>query len=110
MSEVKLSKRQVQMLGFLDQGLSNTEIAQQAGISEHTVKVHMWRLFRRINVTNRGTAAAWWRQNGGPKKESIEEAYARGFADCEKGFKEAMDVLMNLAKKANKAPRVSLAS
>jgi ATP/maltotriose-dependent transcriptional regulator MalT len=43
----KLSKRQKQLIVMLDRGLSNREIADELGISEHTVKVHLWRLFRR---------------------------------------------------------------
>jgi DNA-binding CsgD family transcriptional regulator len=46
----KLSKRQKQLLKLLDDGLSNRDIAEQLGISEHTVKVHLWRLFRRLDV------------------------------------------------------------
>lgn len=49
----KLSKRQKQLLVMLDRGLSNREIAEELGISEHTVKVHLWRLFRRLNVKSR---------------------------------------------------------
>ena len=42
----KLSKRQKQLILMLDQGLSNKDIADMLTISEHTVKVHFWRLFR----------------------------------------------------------------
>ena len=46
----KLSKRQKQLIVMLDRGLSNREIADELGISEHTVKVHLWRLFRRLGA------------------------------------------------------------
>ncbi len=49
----KLSKRQKQLLVMLDKGLSNRDIADSLSISEHTVKVHLWRLFRRLNVKSR---------------------------------------------------------
>lgn len=52
-TDQKLSKRQKQLLLLLDSGLSNREIAEQLGISEHTVKVHLWRLFRRLGVKSR---------------------------------------------------------
>lgn len=58
---IKLTKRMKQMLTMLDQGLTNGQIAEKIGISEHTVKVHMWRMFVRIGVENRGQASAWWR-------------------------------------------------
>ncbi|RYZ13139.1 MAG: response regulator transcription factor [Comamonadaceae bacterium] len=52
----KLSKRQTQLIAMLDQGLSNRDIATQLEISEHTVKVHLWRLFRRLGVKSRTQA------------------------------------------------------
>jgi DNA-binding CsgD family transcriptional regulator len=60
---IKLSKRQKQLLAMLDQGLSNREIAEKLDISEHTVKVHFWRLFTRIGVNSRGQALKWWHDN-----------------------------------------------
>lgn len=53
----KLSKRQKQLLVMLDRGLSNRDIAEQLQISEHTVKVHLWRPFRRLNVKSRSQAS-----------------------------------------------------
>jgi DNA-binding CsgD family transcriptional regulator len=61
---IKLSKRQVTILGLLDGGMSNAQLAEALSISEHTVKVHLWRLFRRIDVHSRLEAAKWWRDNG----------------------------------------------
>jgi DNA-binding NarL/FixJ family response regulator len=52
-ADSKLSKRQKQLIVMLDRGLSNREIAEELGISEHTVKVHLWRLFRRLGVKSR---------------------------------------------------------
>lgn len=60
----KLSKRQKQLIVMLDQGLSNRDIAEQLAISEHTVKVHMWRLFRRLGVKSRTQALHFARENG----------------------------------------------
>lgn len=60
----KLSKRQSQLLVALEQGLSNRDIADRLGISEHTVKVHLWRLFRRLGVKSRTQAIHTARLNG----------------------------------------------
>ena len=51
--DIKLSKRQKQLILMLDRGLSNRDIAAELSISEHTVKVHLWRLFRRLGVKSR---------------------------------------------------------
>ena len=60
----KLSKRQKQLLILLDKGLSNRDIAENLAISEHTVKVHLWRLFRRLNVKSRSQASHLARTQG----------------------------------------------
>ena len=60
----KLSKRQKQLLVMLDKGLSNRDIAEELKISEHTVKVHLWRLFRRLNVKSRSQASHLARTQG----------------------------------------------
>ncbi|MES2361598.1 MAG: response regulator transcription factor [Pseudomonadota bacterium] len=60
----KLSKRQKQLLNLLDKGMSNRDIAESLQISEHTVKVHLWRLFRRLNVKSRSQASHLARTQG----------------------------------------------
>ncbi|HMS26753.1 MAG TPA: response regulator transcription factor [Burkholderiaceae bacterium] len=60
----KLSKRQLQLLQLLNKGMSNKEISEELGINEHTVKVHLWRLFRRIEVKSRTQAIFYARQQG----------------------------------------------
>lgn len=60
----KLSKRQTQLIAMLDKGMSNRDIAADLEISEHTVKVHLWRLFRRLGVKSRTQALHYARTNG----------------------------------------------
>ena len=60
----KLSKRQKQLIVMLDRGMSNREIADELGISEHTVKVHLWRLFRRLGVKSRTQTIHYARTHG----------------------------------------------
>lgn len=63
-TETKLTKRQRQLIIMLDEGLSNRDIAERLGISEHTVKVHLWRLFRRLGVKSRTQTLHYARLNG----------------------------------------------
>ena len=62
--DTKLSKRQKQLIVMLDEGLSNRDIAERLGISEHTVKVHLWRLFRRLGVKSHTQTLHFARMNG----------------------------------------------
>ncbi len=60
----KITKRQIQLLILSSQGKNNQEIAQILGLSEHTIKVHAWRLYRRLGVNNRLGALAKARKMG----------------------------------------------
>jgi DNA-binding NarL/FixJ family response regulator len=59
-----LTRRESEALELLSQGRSNAEIARELGITEQTVKGHLWRLYRKLGVTNR-TAAARIAENAG---------------------------------------------
>jgi DNA-binding NarL/FixJ family response regulator len=58
-----LSAREVEVLRLAARGLANKQIARNLGISEHTVKVHLGNVFRRIGVSDRTSAAMWARDN-----------------------------------------------
>jgi len=45
--------RQTMVVQALCKGMANKQIAYQLGMSEHTVKVHLRHIMRRLNVTNR---------------------------------------------------------
>ena len=64
LGDTKLSKRQKQLIIMLDRGLGNREIAEELDISEHTVKVHLWRLFRRLGVKSRTQTLHFVRTHG----------------------------------------------
>lgn len=59
-----LSRRQQELLVMLEQGLTNREIGEKLGISEHTIKVHLWRLFKRLDVKSRTQALNYARTHG----------------------------------------------
>jgi DNA-binding NarL/FixJ family response regulator len=53
MQSLKLSRRQKELLPLINLGLSNRKVADHLNLSEHTVKVHLWRFFKKMNVSNR---------------------------------------------------------
>jgi DNA-binding NarL/FixJ family response regulator len=59
----KLSERQIEILALVAVGATNDEIADRLCISPHTVKTHLYRIFKKINVPNRVQAALWAAQN-----------------------------------------------
>lgn len=60
-----LTHRELEIIGLLGSGASNGEIAERLFVSEHTVKSHLYNIFRKIDVHNRIQAVNWARQNLG---------------------------------------------
>ena len=59
----KLSERQIEILAIIAAGATNDEIADRLCISPHTVKKHLYSIFKKINVSNRIQAALWAASN-----------------------------------------------
>ena len=55
-SQLELSKRELEILGLLAQGLSNQEIAGKLFVSLRTVKTHIQNLFDKLDVKRRTQA------------------------------------------------------
>jgi DNA-binding NarL/FixJ family response regulator len=58
-SDVQLTPREAEVLGLVQSGLANKQIARRLGISERTVKAHLTSVFQRIGVVDRTQAALW---------------------------------------------------
>ncbi|MBS0454190.1 MAG: response regulator transcription factor [Proteobacteria bacterium] len=61
---VRLSKRQKQLLVMVDRGRTNNEMALALALAETTVKVHLWKLYRKLDVRNRTEALHFARTHG----------------------------------------------
>ena len=51
-----LTPRELEILGFIAEGLSNKEIAERAYVSENTVKTHSSRVFEKLGARRRTQA------------------------------------------------------
>jgi LuxR family transcriptional regulator of csgAB operon len=58
-----LTPRQVEILALVAVGASNEEIADKLCISRHTVKTHLYKIFKKIDVPNRLQGALWAAKN-----------------------------------------------
>lgn len=61
--EMELTRREMQVLSALCQGGSNLDIADSLFVSEHTVKSHLYSVFRKLEVKNRMQAITWAKRN-----------------------------------------------
>ena len=57
--EELLTKRELEVLKLIAEGLFNKEIAYQLSISEKTVKNHVSNIFKKIGVSDRTQAAVY---------------------------------------------------
>lgn len=62
-TDAGLTKRETQILMKLAEGTSNTQIADALFLSEHTVKTHLYNLYRKVKVKNRTQASNWLKQH-----------------------------------------------
>ncbi|HZR95649.1 MAG TPA: helix-turn-helix transcriptional regulator [Gaiellaceae bacterium] len=53
-----LSAREIEVLEMAAQGLTNTRIAADLGVTIHAVKFHLASIYRKLHVGNRTEAAA----------------------------------------------------
>jgi DNA-binding NarL/FixJ family response regulator len=51
--EGRMTKREAEVVRLAVEGLSNREIGQQLGLTEHTVKNYLFRVFDKLGVSNR---------------------------------------------------------
>jgi len=58
-----LTERQTEILALVAVGATNDEIADKLCISPHTVKTHLYKIFKKVNVPNRVQAALWAAKN-----------------------------------------------
>lgn len=61
-TEVKLTKRERQILKLINDGATNADISAELGVSEHTVKSHLYNVYKKIGVRNRLEASNWVRK------------------------------------------------
>lgn len=59
-----LSQRELDVLKLMTKGYNNRQIADILFISEHTVKVHIRNIFRKIGVNDRTNAVLWAIERG----------------------------------------------
>jgi DNA-binding NarL/FixJ family response regulator len=70
---IPLSPREMEILEFVTNGLSNKEIARRLKISQQTVKNHMTSILKKLNVQDRTQAAVHALRHGWVRIQSEEQ-------------------------------------
>ena len=61
---IRLSKRQERVLALIAAGRADKQISQELGISVHTVRSHLERIYRQHGLHSRSEAVAAWLTQG----------------------------------------------
>lgn len=64
LQELAITKRELEILGLIAQGLSNREIAERLFVSENTIKTHSSRLFDKLGARRRTQAVQLGKELG----------------------------------------------
>ncbi len=56
---ISLTPRERQIMELLHKGLKNTEIAEMLFVSPHTIRTHLYKLYKKIGAKNRIQAMQW---------------------------------------------------
>ncbi len=71
-----LTGREQEIITCVCRGLSNKEVARRLALSEHTVKSHLTRIFRKLNVTSRSKLIAL----AGQSQEATSQTHRKVFS------------------------------
>ncbi|MCP4716843.1 MAG: response regulator transcription factor [Deltaproteobacteria bacterium] len=58
-----LTHREIEILSLVAVGCKNEEVADKLCVSPHTIKTHLYNIYKKINVTNRLQATLWAAKN-----------------------------------------------
>src|ERR1700681_203759 len=76
-----LSKREMDVVRSLAEGLTNREIAERMGLSPHTVKNYLFRVFDKLGVSNRTELLFMTLNQGGNAEDTAGPRPAANLSD-----------------------------
>lgn len=65
--EVLLTSREEQVVALVTDGLSNRNVANELGLSEHTVKKYLFRIFEKLGISSRVELVLYALHHGSPQ-------------------------------------------
>lgn len=69
-----LTYREEQVVALVADGLSNRDVASELGLSEHTVKKYLFRIFDKLGISNRVELVLYAVRNGVPQTAMVASA------------------------------------
>jgi DNA-binding NarL/FixJ family response regulator len=69
-----LTYREEQVVALVADGLSNRDVASELGLSEHTVKKYLFRIFDQLGISNRVELVLYAVHHGVPQTALVASA------------------------------------
>jgi DNA-binding NarL/FixJ family response regulator len=66
--EKLLTSREEQVVALVADGLSNRDVASELGLSEHTVKKYLFRIFEKLGISSRVELVLYALNQGAPQQ------------------------------------------
>jgi DNA-binding CsgD family transcriptional regulator len=106
-----LSKRELEVVRCLVQGLTNREIAEKMGLSQHTIKNYLFRIFDKLGVSSRTELLFMTlSQNNSPEESLLHEGPRQALQHHDQHQDEAtLGFLEKAAEKGIPAAQLALA-
>ncbi len=101
-----LSKRELQVVNCLAEGLSNREIAKRLELSQHTVKNHLFRVFDKLGVSSRIELLFMTLTPSGSTQSITENSMRNSGSDASR---DEFDMLQKAAEAGLPAAQLALA-
>ena len=60
----RIEKESELLARLASSGAKTTDLAQELGVAEQTIKFHLTNIYRKLGVENRTEAAVWAREHG----------------------------------------------
>lgn len=76
--DINLTPREWEVLSLVAVGMQNKNIASDLSLSQHTVKLHIHNVLKKIGVSNRTCAASWYNSSRG-RTQGAQEMTGQNF-------------------------------
>jgi two-component system, NarL family, nitrate/nitrite response regulator NarL len=104
-----LSKRELEVVQYLAQGLTNREIADRMGLSQHTIKNYLFRVFDKLGVSSRVELLFMTLSQGGGGDDSLLPSISKKAIESDHHDEATLAVFQKAAEKGLPAAQLALA-
>jgi len=77
-----LSKREEEITFLVAEGFSNRQISERLGLSEHTIKNYLFRVFEKVGVSTRVGLALYALKQGKRSRTRMQSAHSESLSDA----------------------------